>query len=416
MTVAPLAASDPPSNVWWRVELWNRYPAGGQVATLPDVRSRDLHMYLWDAATFDFVIDGNSPQAIQLKELTQDVVVYRWDPVNLVYVCYFRGPIARIEDQLSETVHTVTVHCADYRAMFGRRVIAAPGQVYDPALGVTPTIDQANMVKLNVNQTQTGKHNMGVTWGGVRNPDSSYRSDADTATQRQRIVYGGEQIDANITALGNCDGGFEWGVEPNDPLANAQPGVAWVWFPTRGVVKPFVAEYGVTVTSLTRTFATADYANYIRVSGASITPMNVSGQPATTVPIFSAKSVADASVGPEGYWDTAASYPESNLQTSLDETAVGLVDIHSTADPSFTFNIIPGRWRNRADFWLGDTIEIRVDSGRLHVEDAVRVVEMEFNVDDDGSEALAITTARPDTQFADMFQAHSRSIAALARR
>jgi hypothetical protein len=43
------------------------------------------------------------------------------------------------------------------------------------------------------------------------------------------------------------------------------------------------------------------------------------------------------------------------------------------------------------DVWLGDTVNVQVRSGRLNVNDQLRVVEMDFALDADNLEILTLT-------------------------
>jgi hypothetical protein len=68
--------------------------------------------------------------------------------------------------------------------------------------------------------------------------------------------------------------------------------------------------------------------------------------------------------------------------------------------------LAPGAWNGPADFWLGDTIELRVVSGRLNVDTTLRVLGFAFDVNDDGTEHIALTVGRDPltvrTQAADL--------------
>jgi hypothetical protein len=410
--------TDPPDGRWWRVQLWRRYPFSGKIAELSEARSRSLHLDLRGPARFAFTIDGRSLEGALMAELTQDVVALRWNPVTAAYDIAFRGPIAQIEDVLSETVHSVNVTAGDYRAMLDRRLIYSGGQVYDPIVGITPTVDQAVMVRLYSVQLHTGGLGLNMRWGGVWNPDGTYRSDADTGTQRQRVVQGGETCATWIDQLSAVEGGFDWSVEPVNPNNS----LVWtaevrVWYPRRGTTKQWVAEYGVTVGNLTRTARTSDFANYIRVSGASLTTINVPGQPATTVPIF---AVYPDTVGTEpdavGFWQSAKAQPDVMLPQTLREAAIGYWNVLRNPQPSYTLDVIPRRWHSPADCWLGDTIPLRINSGRLTVDDVVRIVGLDWQISDNNTDVLSLTCARPLDNFATMSADTQKALAALARR
>lgn len=401
-------------------------PPVALVVQLDDCRSRSLHLDLYGPATFSCTLDGRSQAAIDLVDLAQDVVVYHWDSVFNVYRVLFRGPVSVAQDQLSDTTHTVNLQCADYRAMLNRRFQSSSGNVgppfgappTGPPVGSWATTDQCDMVHslLTMQGGPGTKSDLGVYYAGARNPDGSYIGQT-TTVWRNRMVYGGELVADWIDNLAACQNGFDWAVLPVDPAADtSKVADVWVYYPQRGVTQPKILEWGVNVSGLSRTTSTANFANLVRCSGASLAPLNVPDQPATTAPIFQSAQVPGASVGSEGFWWENINYPDVQVQSQLSEYANGRLALDSNPQPAYTLDLIAGTWHSAYDFDLGDSLELRVNSGRLNVRDTVRIVAFDFAIDDDGSDKLTLSVARPTTDFASDFQGHGSLLDALSRR
>ena len=64
--------------------------------------------------------------------------------------------------------------------------------------------------------------------------------------------------------------------------------------------------------------------------------------------------------------------------------------------PSYSLTLSPGTYR-RAAFNLGDTVPVVIKSGRLNVNTGVRIVGMNFAIDDDGDEDVELIVGRPLT-------------------
>jgi hypothetical protein len=51
----------------------------------------------------------------------------------------------------------------------------------------------------------------------------------------------------------------------------------------------------------------------------------------------------------------------------------------------------PGSWGGPSDVWMGDLVTVVINSGRLTVNDQLRVMELAFTIDANGQETLALT-------------------------
>jgi hypothetical protein len=65
---------------------------------------------------------------------------------------------------------------------------------------------------------------------------------------------------------------------------------------------------------------------------------------------------------------------------------------------------------------MGDTVTLRVQSGRLNVNTQVRVVGITYDISDDGAEDIQLVVGQPAVSFLKTLTPLRRDINALARR
>jgi hypothetical protein len=400
----------PDGRVWrimtcWRGTMANR---GQMVTELTEAHARKAHFDLYGPSTVECVIDGRSSQLAGLQELSQDLLLYRWNPLTARYECLFRGPIGRSQDTISETTHTVNLNASDYRAML-QRCITNQARVWTQA-------DQASIAWTFMQYFAAGAGapwDLGLNNQGVVNPDGTYHG-ATTGVLRDRTYTGAEKVGDMLDNLSQVINGFDYSLEAWDPLnAGGAPWITaqfYLWYPQRGIAKTFVAEYGSSVGSLTRTVNSVDFGNWIRNDGQN----NEDGSP-----LF-ATALGDVMANPqlhaEGLWQLAFSHSDVSDQTTLQQQATGQLALSSILQPSYTVVLVPGAWNARSDCWLGDSIALRVRSGRLSVDTAIRIIQVDFDVDDNGQERIALTVGRSAVTFSQVMADRQSQIDALTRR
>jgi hypothetical protein len=436
LEATPLAAPGtypvPTGRGRWRFTLHRRafsaqvYPTDTGISELVTARSRKLEL-AWDTpATLTFTVDGHSPTAAAISELTQDVIGWRWDDQTGADIPMFRGIIAQSEDQLTTESHTVTFTCHDYLAMLARRYITQP----------TPYIanyDQdnlaANLIQLAVAASSGGTPGIPASVVSFSpasflpilahnvNPDGSDRSTASGQT-RARTYFGGTQISQVFDDLAKVVNGFEYDVLPRSDVNGID--YVRIFYPSQGVARSdVVLMYGATVSGLTRTVNSAGYANYWRVLG-----NNASSDPSTaqlyadvwneqaTLPFPGAGSV--------GLWmsaESGAGAADVTTQATLTQQAQGDLGRTGLLVPAYTLTLRPGAYvYGRPN--MGDTVPLIVQSGRLNVNTTVRVLGITFDVGDDGNEDVTLTVGAPPPPAAlsDLFAQSFADLAALARR
>jgi hypothetical protein len=397
----------PPDGRMWKFSLvWRGPPAqrGQGVGEFTQVRARKLHLDLYGPATAEFVVDGRSSDATLIQEMYHDLIVQRFDPypTNGGWTVLFRGPFARSEDTISATTHTVNFAAADYRAMLNRCVTNV-AKTYSQVLQESIFADLVG----NFSNLKPPPFDLGAAVTRLWNPDGT--SLGSTGVRRDRTYTGAEKTGDMLTNLSQVINGFDFELTPWG-TGYDRTFTPTIWYPQRGVTKSFVAEYGATVESLTRTVNSTDFANWVRFDGTNSAP----GTPVYAI------SPGDVMVNPglhaEGLWMAQQSAADVSVSTTLQQQSDGYLALHSQIIPSYTLQLVPGAWNGQRDCWLGDTIELRIKSGRLNVDTSIRIVGIDFDINDEGQERIALIVGRSDVDFTDVMAGQRNRLDALSRR
>lgn len=417
LAVEPRAYTAPPAGRWWRLYTLVRNPSasrGQYVAEIVNARTRKFHADLYKPNTFDFVVDGRDPAAASIVELQHDLAAFRWDPFNNRYYVMFRGPVGRSVDTVTETGHTVQFSCADYQAVLERTWLYSSPQstpfVYSTATDQAAIVSDLVTYNAGNNAPLQPPLNQGVyVWAGAYNPDASVLGTNTGITRTRDYSPGGQSyVGPLIEALAACQNGFDWSCEPVDPgsaLTPLEAADSYLWYPQRGVTKAFVLEYGGTVQSLTRTVNSADFANAIYMVGNT---QNLYASAFGDV-------YANPQLHPEGWWMWSGSDNSLTSSSGIGQAVNGKLALMNQVVPAWTAVMVPGAWRARSDFWLGDTVELRVNIGRLaNVDTFVRVVAMDIAIDDNGVEQVTPTLGRPSPSLAALLQRQQQQLQVLS--
>ena len=238
----------------WRFVARRRYPDGRSQGDLSDARSRKLAFNLLSPSTLTLAIAGRSPQLDWLEELRSDIEAYRWSSSAGDYVPMFRGCVTASEDEISPTVHTVTIGATDYRGVLARRNLRAP-------------LTYAATEQLSIGAALVGLGDLppGVPVAGrlglvtaLLAPDGS--PIAASGVVRDRSYLAGQVVSEALDNLSTDINGFDWSVDPA-ASSTGLAGVVNFWFPQRGTPRTtWVAHYGSTVTDVARAVSTTTYA------------------------------------------------------------------------------------------------------------------------------------------------------------
>jgi hypothetical protein len=410
----------PPGRGRWRILLVGRnFQEGGGlrqfevVAEIMDARSKRLELKLNSAAQFRFSVDGHSETAQSIRELEHEIWVSRWDETLGRDIAMFRGVIAFSQDTLSEQLHTVNYQAVDYLGLLGRRLLTIP---YAPrntdqdlivsgllARGTTAARPTANGVSF------APAANMPLAFNRLH-PDGSNRS-ANSGRLRDRDYAPQSNIGDLLDNLATVQDGFDYGAAPayNDFRF---PDMLSVYYPHRGVTREqYAFVFGMTISALSRSVNSSDYANYVRVSG----------QPdeyGADTPYGEAwlQDINDIVTNPQGFWPTGISASDVvDANTLLEKAAGALLDM-SVFKASYSLNVRPGAFRP-GDFDIGDQVPLRIRSGRLDVDTYVRVIGMTYGINDDAaSDDMEVDVTRGAPSLIDQTRQANSRLSALERR
>jgi hypothetical protein len=403
----------------WRFTVHHRvynsgqYPADTQIAEITDARSRKLTQAWNKSAQLTFTLDGHSPSAMLVAELTTDVMAWRWDDETGRDVAMFRGIVAQTQDTLTEQAHTVNVTCHDYLAVMARRFWTGP------QTGGWANLDQDLMVNYVTywschirNGDATTLFDPG-SWLPLQtvNVDPAGVSRGLSGQLRTRVFAPQSTYFDAIALLAADIGGFDFQLVPGGNSSSVD--LIRVYYPNQGVQRttPQLV-YGPTVSALTRSFNSQDYANYQRLVGNSGTATPGALQ------LYSEAWNSDANnvtVAPQGTWMTAGNASDISVQATLDDRVQGNLTRSQVVVPTYTLTLRPGVYRYG---WpnMGDTVPLVVQSGRLNVDTTIRVLGFDYAIGDDGQEDVQLTVGRPDVTLTNLFTRTNADVNALARR
>lgn len=345
----------------WQFTVGPRQPQGGVTLALTDARQK--------SATFrvaadqyheaSFTISGTSPQAGAFRELISDLQVIRNGQILLA------GRIVPTTDTLDGTRHDVQVTALDYREVLRRRML-----IDGDTLAFNST-EQALIAWTLIQATQA---RAGGDLGIARGRGQS------TGVNRTQQFSLGDMIGDNISQMGLLDSGYDWDITPYGSSDLRLD----IWSPYRGMDRGVILEYGgALVASLTRSVDPSGYANADYLTG----------QTAGGIPITDyIEDPGIATSGP-GRWDRAVGTSIAVLGTLQAKASWYLAD-GEVVVPSYSIALAPGAWGGTGHIWIGDLVTVRVDSGRLQVNDKLRVTELAVTIGDDGDERVTLAVGR----------------------
>lgn len=431
LLAAPGTYPVPPGRGRWRLTLHRRQfqynnslppPAQSWQSTLicelPHAAKRVLTQ-AWDSsAQFVFALDGHDEEAAYIKELQHDVIAWRWDDTSGVDRPMFRGIIGQSADDITAERHTVTFTCHDYFAVLARRNFTFPssgGTAY-------ANIDQDTLVaNYFVNWFMIAYYNGAETWnfgsGAYMpmiaqrvNPDGSARA-ALSGIMRTRSYLGGYNLGTAFDDLAKCINGFEYDVKALG-MPDGQTDALRIFYPNQGVTRTApILEYGRSIATIKRKVDSATFANYDFLLG-----NNQSAAPANQ--FYADSYTADSDAGPYGVWPLSENASDIIDQSTLNQRVAGNLALAYTGGapvPSYELGLAPA-WYYPGLFGMGDTMPLRIQSGRLQVNTTIRVLGFTYTVGDDGNEDVALIVGKPPTTLAGMFQSVDQDLNALARR
>lgn len=358
---------------------------GGHELALTEARSRQYTVRLTEPSALSCGLDARHPQADSINELATDMHIL-WTGSGGTTLELDRQRIGSTHDSGTATEHTVDVTAIDYRAVLARR------RLYTGDTVTYTGVDQGEIAWGLVSSTQ------GNT-GGDLGISKAWTGTAPTGVNRDRTFELGDSVGERIQELSEVQGGFDWDVEPSGASALRLN----VFYPERGQDRGVVLIPGGLVADWTREFNPADYANAIRMTG-------------ETALLAQEREAPDLAARAEGRWDAAFGDTGLVTQAALNERADWQIAQSQDAAPVWTVTIRQGGWDGPSHIWVGDTVRLVVNSGRLATDRTLRVYEMAFSIGEDGQESLTLALGGPKPDFRKPPALFARRLTNLERR
>ncbi|MEU7814136.1 hypothetical protein [Pseudonocardia sp. NPDC049154] len=373
----------------WSFVLGPPAPEGGHQWHLTNAKARRAIFRLTRPSEASFTIDGRDPMAAKIIELETDLHALRHRPTGGAEEL-FRGRIGPTGDSLDAGGHRTDVTALDYRSVLSRRILWGDSQL------VWTNTEQAEIAMGLVNQTQVRP---GGSLGIVAGDGSS------TGVARDRTEYqAGDSIGDRVQELSEVIDGFDWDITPDGAAALKLD----IWHPQRGIDRGVVLEYGGLVASVQRQVNPQDYANAVRVSGQI-------PEGGDTAPTPVERTASDITTRPEGRWDKAFG-TSIVTATSLAERGDWQLDQAQVVQPSYTVKLKAGAWQGPDHIWLGDPTRLVIMSGRLRVDNVLRVQEVDISITEAGDEEVSLTIGAPKPDYRRRANDVERRLRELERR
>lgn len=350
---------------------------GGHELALTEAKSRRYTARLNENSDLAFSIDGRHAQAAAIEELSTDVHLLftpNSGPTRILDRCR----VGQTGDDITEDAHAVSVACLDYRAVLERR------KLYSGDTLTYTGVDQAEIAWRLVQATQ-GKPAgaLGITKGWV--------GTAPTGEPRDRTYEAGDSIGQRIQELSEVINGFDWDVTP----VSASGLRLDVWSPERGSDRGVVLILGGLAAGVRREVTPSDYANALRYTGATGDEETPGPSPVE----LEAGNLGETGQWPQGRWDSVFGDDGLTNQAALDDRAEWQLSQSQVVRPVYTVTLARGGWQGPDHIWLGDTVRLVIQSGRLAVDVSLRVHEVEIDLDGDGGEQVTVTLGGPRPDF-----------------
>jgi hypothetical protein len=341
----------------WRILYGPAQPAGGATGEIIQAQNKTVTLRTEPDQNHEvsFDADGLDPLLTGITELETDLIVMYGPQI------VFSGRVVPTQDTLTAAAHRTVVTALDYREVLRRRAILPGDQLSWTG------IDQAT-VAWNMIQATQGRPggNLGIVRG----------AGASTGVNRTYTATLGDYIGDDITALAQLNNGFEWQITPYG-MSDLRLDV---FHPQQGTNGGVVLAWGdARISSITRTVDPSTFADcvYVTSTAHTLTAQHLEAAGIGAVP------------GP-GRWDSVIG-TQDVTQDTLNDHATALLNQSQVVVPSYQVVFYPGAWGGPDDIWLGDVLTLQIDSGRLQVNDQLRVVEMAFAISSDNVETLTLT-------------------------
>lgn len=341
---------------------------------LSHLTSRELTVSLTEPNRVSFSVNGLDPEAALLSEGISDVW---WVRENVVM---FRGRLVSATDTVDETTHEIACECVDYRGLLDQRSVVSPDEFHpgEADFGREYLFDDHWKLEdiawdLIADAQALPGGDLGVT-KGIFTP---------TGQEKDITFRDGDSVLSCLNTLSQADPGFEFTIDHNRKFN--------LYYPRRGVDRGVKLDYGGLIAHLTRVVdLPATYANWTRSSGdqqmSSEDPLGWKVE----------RAVPDLATRPEGRWDKEfPNAPELLTETALAGAAARNFAVASDTTPRYDLTFSPGQWEGPNHVWVGDTVTVHAQRGRLNVATTTRVQTLTLSLDQSNHETVSVSVGPP---------------------
>ena len=179
----------------------------------------------------------------------------------------------------------------------------------------------------------------------------------------------GQSFTEAVDMIAQADDGFDWEISPTMNFDT--------WVPTRGSVKTDPLDFGGAIAHAKRNLVQGDFGNYVIGMGQGF-----------LVP----EELAAAGIASDtrGKWEVVRAWPDVETQEVNDGRTQYLLDEVNTRNYSYTLKLRQGWWTGKDKLWLGDTFPVRIKSGRVDVDTALKVEQIDIALDSSGTETVTV--------------------------
>lgn len=344
----------PALSVRRRTWTWTLVNGTDEIEISRQVKGRHLTWALTDAATATFALNGRLPIAQSVVEMATDLVIYA-DGVQ-----QFRGRVSSTQDQLTEDRHDLSVTAVGYKGLLSRR------ELDDNDVIVYEQMDKFTIAWALITAVQAKPGgDLGITLGNA----------SLTGQMTDRVFEPGQNVAELIDQMGHEFLGYDWDIDAQRRFQ--------LWSPRRSNTLETPLQFGSTVAGVDRQLASSGFANVLRVAGDSTIDPALRPDPAITI-------------SPYGRWEKSITF--SNAKTA--DVLSGYADIVSkqlsTLPVSYTVRLRPGVWPGVNQMGPGDVAPFVISSGRLNINQFMRITYVDLELTDDGAETITLTLIEPD--------------------
>ena len=366
-----------------------------------------------DADTLTFTMPGRHTQTAAIEPLVSDVLAFRGDDVVQRFRVVTRA-LSKDSGILSASFTAVS-----YRALLDAWIFHDDDTRSFP----NPT-EQTEIAWQILEEGQTRRDgDLGIVRGALPAVPVTRTlvGSVDEGGTRPEYFQAGMKRSEAIDNLANMLNGFEWTIRP-DPSDPYRRLVFDTWnlgdrnqhADAPSGRSPLVLDDGGSMASWAHTVTPTDYGNVIRYTGAETTDANSSDGSSTTpiLPAWQPSSEDPVDPAPEGRWERDLNNSDLTTQAAVNSYAPAAYDQAHIYVPEITCTLKRGKWQGPTQLWLGDQARLIItetaagDDGAtalttggetvyvLYVDEDVRIVELDVDVDEQGAEDVSLSINR----------------------